>query len=114
MPVRSTWASSLLWALALAEGLGVLSGISIALLGIPWRRSMSDLLFLEGAVLLVAAGLTDISRSITVAHIRALSRIGEPPPSVRRIGRTIILVMAGVLLCLQGALLARLFPLSRG
>ncbi len=114
MPVRSTWASSLLWALVIAEGLGVLSGAGVALLGIPWRRSMGDLLFLEGAVLLVAAGLTDIGRSITVAHIRALPRIGEPPPSVRRIGRTIILVMAGVLLCLQGALLARLFPLSRG
>ena len=74
---------------------------------------MGDVLFCEGAVLLVAAGLLDVSRSITVAHIRALPRIGEAPPSVRRPGRAFVLVIAGVLLCLQGALLVRLFPLSR-
>lgn len=113
-PMRSTWRSSLLWALAVAEGLGALSGLSIALLGIPWRRSMGDALFFEGAVLLVVAGLLDVGRSITVAHIRALPRIGEPPPNVRRPGRTFVLVIAGVLLCLQGALLVRLFPLSGG
>jgi hypothetical protein len=112
--MRSTWTSSLLWALAIAEGVGALSGVSIAVLGIPWRRSIGDVLFFEGAVLLVVAGLLDVGRSITVAHIRALPRIGEAPPSVRKPGRTIVLVIAGVLMCLQGALLVRLFPLSGG
>ena len=112
--MRSTWTGYLLWALAIAEGAGVLSGVSIELLGLPWRRSLGDVLFFEGAVLLVLGGLLDMGRSITIAHIRALPRIGEAPPSVQRPGRTFILLMAGVLMCLQGLLLVRLFPLSRG
>ena len=112
--MRSTWKSSLLWALAIAEGVGVLSGLSIELLGRPWRRSIGDVLFFEGAVLLLVGGLLDMGRSITFAHIRALPRIGEAPPSVRKPGRAFVLVIAGVLMCLQGVLLVRLFPLSRG
>lgn len=110
----STWKSYLLWALAIAEGLGVLTGLSVELLGLPWRRLIGDALFFEGAALLVVGGLLDVGRSITIAHVRALPRIGEPPPSVRKPGRTFVLVIAGVLMCLQGVLLVRLFPLSRG
>ena len=109
-----TWKPGLLWGLAIAEGLGVLSGLSIELLGLPWWRSVGDTLFFEGAALLVAVGLLDMSRSITVSHIRTLPRIGDEPPSLRRPGRTVILVIAGLLLCLQGVLLVRMFPLIGG
>jgi hypothetical protein len=112
--MRSTWISSLLWGVTIAEALGVLSGICLELLGLPWRRLMGDALFFEGALLLVLGGLLDMGRSITIAHIRALPRIGEAPPRVRKPGRTFILLIAGVLMCLQGVLLVRLFPLARG
>lgn len=107
-PMHLTWKPALLWGLAIAEGLGVLSGLSIGWLGLPWRRLIGDALFVEGAALLVGAGLLDLGRSITVAHIRTLPRIGEAPPDLRKPGRTYILVIAGLLLCLQGALLVRL------
>lgn len=110
----STWKSYLLWAVAIAEGLGLLNALFIELLGLPWRRLIGDALFFEGAALLVAGGLVDVGRSITISHVRALPRIGEPPPSVRKPGRTFVLVIAGLLMCLQGALLTRLFPITRG
>jgi len=112
--MRSTWTSNLLWALVIAEGVGVLSALCIELAGIPWRRAIGDTLFFEGAVLLVVGGLVDMARSVTFAHIRALPRIGEAPPRIRKPGRSVVLLIAGLLMCLQGVLLVRLFPLSGG
>lgn len=110
--MRSTWMSYLLWAFVIAEGVGVLSGICLELLGIAWRRSLGDALFFEGAVLLVMVGLLDLGRSVTFAHIRALAKIGDPPPRIRKAGRSIVLLIAGLLMCLQGVLLVHLFPLA--
>jgi hypothetical protein len=114
--MRSNLRYYLLWAFLLAEGFSAISAISIGWLGVPWRGSIGDVLFIEGAVLLVAGGLIDVCRSPTFAHIRALSRsrIGDPPPRIRQPNRNYILLIAGLLLCLQGALLVYLFPASRG
>lgn len=105
---------SLLWAVVIAVGAGLCSGITLHLLGIAWRRLIGDALFVEGALLLVIAGLLDMGRSITFAHIRALPRIGDPPPSLRARGRTLLLVTVGLLLCLEGVLLVRLFAKAQG
>ncbi len=112
--MRSRWISYPLWAFGIAEGLGLLSALAIGLLGLSWRRSLGDALFVEGAILLVAAGVIDLGRSVTVAHIRALRRIGEAPPTIRKPGRAMVLVIAGLLMCLQGVLVVRLFPPARG
>ena len=114
--MRSRLASYLLWAFLLALGVGLLSAACIALSGASWRKIMGDALFLEGAVLLVAGGLVDVGRSLTVAHIRGLreGRAGDPPPRIQKPGRTYVLLIAGLLLCLQGALFVYLFPVRHG
>jgi hypothetical protein len=112
--MRSAWVSYLLWALGIAEGVSVLTALCIELAGIPWRSAIGDTLFFEGAVLLVIGGLVDMARSVTFTHIRALPQIGGAPPRIRKPGRSVVLLIAGLLLCLQGVLLVRLFPLSGG
>ena len=114
--MRSKLISYAFWAFVLAQGCGALSATAIGLLGFPWRRSVGDALFLEGAVLLIVGGLIDMSHSITFSRIRALrrSKVSDPPPPIHTPRRNYILLIAGTLLCLQGALLAYLFPLSRG
>ena len=110
--MRSSLGSCLLWGIVLAEVFGVVGVISSEALGVSWRRSIADILFLEGAVLLVAGGLIDMGRSVTFAHIRAVLglRISDPPAPVQGPGRNYILLIAGLLLCLQGALAVYLLP----
>ncbi len=98
----------LLWAIIVAEGLCVITAIVIGLLGFPWRRVLGDALFLEGAVLLVTGGLLDIGRSITFGHIRALrkSRFDDGPPEIKKPGRNYVILIAGLVLCVQGGLIA--------
>jgi hypothetical protein len=112
--MHSRWAAYLVWAVLIAEGVAVLSGIAIELLGKPWRRSIGDTLFFEGAIFLVMGGLLDLSRSITFSQIRALRRVGQEPPTLRRPGRLSILVVAGLLMCAQGIVLVRWFSDHRG
>ena len=98
----------LLWAFIAAEGICAITAVAIRLMGFPWRRVLGDALFLEGAVLLVAGGLLDIGRSVTFSHIRALrrSRFGDAPPEVKAPGRNYVVLLAGLILCIQGGLLA--------
>jgi hypothetical protein len=84
------------------------------LLGKPWRRSIGDTLFVEGAIFLVMGGLLDLSRSITVSQIRRLARVGQAPPTIRTPGRIYILVIAGLLMCVQGIVLVRFLSPARG
>lgn len=114
LPIRGRWGSAMLWALGIAQAVGVLSGLAGEWLGVPWRRFLGDALFVEGAALLVLAGLLDLTRSVTASHIRARPRIGDPPPAIRRTGRAYVLVIAGLLLCLEGALLAHVFSSHGG
>ena len=105
----------LMGALMLAEGLCAISVILIWLLRWPLQDKLADTLFLEGAVLLVVGGFMDIGRSITFEHIRALrnSSIGDPPQKVKKHGFTYVFLIAGLLLCVQGALLVHLFPAAQ-
>jgi hypothetical protein len=112
--MHSRWVAHLVWSILIAEGVAVLSGIAIELFSKPWRRSIGDTLFVEGAIFLVMGGLLDLSRSITVSQIRGLARVGQGPPTIRTPGRISILVIAGLLMCAQGILLGRLFSDPRG
>lgn len=112
--MHSRWVAYLVWSILIAEGVAVLSGIAMELLGRPWRRSIGDALFVEGAIFLVMGGLLDLSRSITASQIRGLARVGQGPPTIRTPGRLSILVIAGLLMCAQGILLGRLFSDPRG
>jgi hypothetical protein len=98
----------LLWALIVAEGLCAITAVAIRLLGFPWRGTLGDALFLEGAVLFIVVGLIDMGRSITFGRIRALrkSSFGDPPPEIKKPGRSYMLLLAGLVLFLQGGLLA--------
>ena len=102
----------LLQAFILAEGLAAISGIIIRLAGLPWRRILGDALFVEGAVLLVAGGLLDFGRSVTVTQIRRLnkSNFHTAPPPVKKPGPGYVLLFAGLLLSAQGVVLVFLFP----
>ncbi len=98
-----------LWTIAIPQALAILVGLAGGRLGISFRPVFGDALFLGGALLLVLAGLLDITRSLTVAHLRTRPKIGDPPLAIRRAGRTYALVISGVLLCLEGVLLAHVF-----
>jgi hypothetical protein len=108
------WAGYLGWSIVIAEGVGLLSGVAIELLGKPWRGFIGDTIFVEGGVLLVLGGLFDFGRSITVGQLRRLGRPPEAPPPVRKPGGLSILVIAGLLLCVQGIVLGRLFAAPKG
>ena len=112
--MHSRWAAYLVWAVLITEGAAILSGIAIELLGKPWQRSIGDTLFFEGAVLLVMGGILELGRSITFSQIRALPRVGQEPPIIRKPGRISILVIAGLLMCAQGIVLVRWFSELRG
>jgi hypothetical protein len=98
----------LFWAIVAAEGLFIITAAAIRLLGYPWRGVLGDALFLEGAVLLIVAGLIDMYRSITFDRIRALrkSSFDNPSTEIKKPGRAYIVLLAGIVLCLQGGLLA--------
>ncbi len=110
------WAMNyLVWGLILAESLAGTSALVVWLLRLPWKGFLGDVLFMEGALLLIIGGLTDVSRSVTVAHIRALARRhpSDPPPQVKAPGRRYILLIAGMVLCAQGILLVYLIRTSQ-
>jgi hypothetical protein len=108
------WAGYLGWSILISEGVGLLSGVAIELLGKPWQGSIGDTLFVEGGVFLVLGGLLDLGRSITVSQLRRLGRSPEAPPPVRKPGGMSILVIAGLLLCVQGIVFGRLFAAPKG
>lgn len=101
-----------LWALVLAEGLCAIDGLIIWLLGLPWRSALADAMLFEGAILFVAGGIIDFSRSLTLAHIRGLRayRPIDPPPRIKTPGQRYILLIAGLLLCVQAMLTVYVFP----
>ncbi|RJQ58442.1 MAG: hypothetical protein C4530_10585 [Desulfobacteraceae bacterium] len=96
----------------LAEGIFAADLIGIVLLGVLWRNILVDAMFAEGAVLLAAGGLLDVSRSITAARIRGFLgyRPEDPPPAVKGPGIGYVLLAAGFLLCLQAILILFAFP----
>lgn len=108
-PSRGRLGGVLLWTLGIAQAVAILGGLAGERLGMSVRPVFGDALFVEGALLLVLAGLLDVKRSVTAAHIWTRPRLGDPPPSIRRTRWAYALVIAGVLLCLEGVLLAHAF-----
>jgi hypothetical protein len=106
--------SLVLWALVLALGMSAMSAVVFHVVGVPWRKSMGDVLFLEGALLLVAGGVIDVGRSITFTRIRGASHVSDPPPVISKPSRNYILLIAGLLLCLQGAALVHILSAAPG
>jgi len=84
----------------LAEGLVIATIAVFRWLDPAKSPHMIDILFLEGAVLIVAGGLCDLSQSITFSQIRALikSNSTDPPP-IKRTGSAGILLISGLLIC---------------
>lgn len=108
-PSRGRLGGVLLWTLGIAQAVAILGGLAGERLGMSVRPVFGDAIFVEGALLLVLAGLLDVTRSVTAAHIWTRPRLGDPPPSIRRTRRAYALVIAGVLLCLEGVLVAHVF-----
>jgi hypothetical protein len=63
-------------------------------------QNIIDILFLEGAVLIVVGGLCDLGKSITFSYIRVLikSNTSAPPP-INRARLADILLISGLLIC---------------
>ena len=112
--MRASSINYVLGSLVLAESLCGASALVLWLLGLPWQGLWGDVLFIEGALLLILGGLTDVGRSVTVTHIRTLTKRkpSDPPPQLKRPGRRYILLLAGIMLCAQGVLLVFLFRSS--
>lgn len=83
----------------------ILTVVVFRWLGTAKSPNFVDVLFFEGAVLIVAGGLCDFGRSITFSHIRALikSNASAPPP-IKRTRLAGILLIAGLLLCAHAVL----------
>ncbi len=103
-----------LWAIGIAEALTIVTAGVLGSLSRTWRGATADTLFIEGAVFLVVAGVLDLARSVTVRQIRALSHPGAAPPVAARPGRLVVLLIAGLVLCGQGFLLAHFLSPGRG
>jgi len=84
----------------LAEGLVIVTIAVFCWLEAAKSPHIIDILFLEGAVLIVAGGLCDLSQSISFSHIRALikSNSTDPPP-IKRARSAGILLISGLLVC---------------
>jgi len=108
-PSRRRLGPTLFWTLGIGQAVAILGGLAGGWLNMSFRPVFGDALFVEGAVLLVLAGLLDAARSVTVEHIWTRPKIGDPPPAIRRTRWAYALVIAGILLCLEGALVAHVF-----
>ena len=91
---------TLIQSVLLAEGLVIVTVAVFRCLDAEKSQNIIDVLFLEGAVLILAGGLGDICKSITFSHIRALikSNTSAPPP-IERTRLAGILLIAGLLIC---------------
>ena len=94
------WPRTLIQSILLAEGLVIVTIAVFRWLDTAKSPHIIDILFLEGAVLIVAGGLCDLSQSITFSHIRALikSNTSAPPP-INRARLAGILLISGFLIC---------------
>ena len=91
---------TLIQSVLLAEGLVVVTIAVFRWLDTGKSLHIIDILFLEGAVLVAAGGLCDLSKSITFSHIRALLKSNSSaPPPIERTRLAGILLMSGLLIC---------------
>jgi hypothetical protein len=96
---------TLIQSVLLAEGLVIVTVAVFRWLDTAKSQDIIDVLFLEGAVLIVAGGLCDFCKSITFSHIRALLKSNTyAPPPIERTRLAGILLIAGLLICAHAVL----------
>ena len=76
---------TLIQSVLLAEGLVIVTIAVFRWLDTAKSQNIIDILFLEGAVLIVAGGLCDVRRSISFSHVRAMIKSNTSvPPQIKR------------------------------
>jgi hypothetical protein len=96
---------AIIQSILLSEGLVIVTVAVFRWLDTLQTQNIIDVLFLEGALLIVAGGLCDLSKSITFSHIRALIKSNTsvlPPIKRARLGG--ILLISGLLICAHAAI----------
>ena len=94
----------ILKAAMLSTGILLLDMVGLWLLGLWGKARLADVLFVEGAVLMVISGMKDFSRSLTMANIRHLfSRRGFHTTirSHSHSAGALVLLLSGIFLCIQ-------------
>jgi hypothetical protein len=91
---------TLIQSVLLAEGFVIATVAVFRWLDTAKSQNIIDILFLEGALLIVAGGLGDFSKSITFSHIRALLKSNSSaPPPIKKARLAGILLISGLLIC---------------
>ena len=91
---------TLIQSVLLAEGFVIVTVAVFRWLDTAKSQNIIDILFLEGALLIVAGGLGDFSKSITFSHIRALLKSNSSaPPPIKKARLAGILLISGLLIC---------------
>jgi hypothetical protein len=91
---------TLIQSVLLAEGFVIVTVAVFRWLDTANSQNIVDILFLEGALLIVAGGLGDFSKSITFSHIRALLKSNSSaPPPIKKARLAGILLISGLLIC---------------
>ena len=91
---------TLIQSVLLAEGFVIVTVAVFRWLDTLQTQYIIDVLFLEGALLIVAGGLCDLSKSITFSHIRAMIKSNSSaPPPIKKARLTGILLISGLLIC---------------
>jgi uncharacterized membrane protein YidH (DUF202 family) len=91
---------TLIQSVLLAEGFVIVTVAAFRWLDTEKSQNIVDVLFLEGALLIVAGGLGDLSKSITFSHIRAMIKSNSSvPPPIKKARLAGILLISGLLIC---------------
>jgi len=91
---------TLIQSVLLAEGFVIVTVAASSWLDTEKSQKIVDVLFLEGALLIVAGGIGDLSKSITFSHIRAMIKSNSSaPPPIKKARLTGILLISGLLIC---------------
>lgn len=75
----------------------------LKLIGLGSSTRLADLLFIEGAVLMVLGGMRDLSRSLTLSKVRQLlsrQSFHTPPDRPTASRGAVLLLFTGIFLCL--------------
>ncbi len=102
----------ILKATILSTSILLLDMFCLCLLDLWEKVRLADVLLVEGALLMVISGMKDFSHSPTMANVRHLfSRRGfhAAPINHTHSGSAIVLLISGILLCIQAVFVLLLF-----
>ena len=94
----------ILKAAILSMGILLLDMVCLWSLDLWGKVRLTDVLFMEGALLMVISGMKDFSLSLTMANVRHLfNRRGfhTAPKNATHSAGAIVLLICGILLCIQ-------------